>query len=370
MKKKFLFKLKVYVKIYILVTALFLVGCGTDGFVEIDSLNHPGSNFFQGQNVPMWVSVKVSDLKNASYEWQCSGGEFQFNPGAVNSLSHTVWKAPKKNGQYSITCTVSCDGVQQSRTTTVTVNNYFFVGFEIINDNEYFKAADYPLTNGFLTNVKNGEAELIGSRSNILGQFSMANNIDSVDQKKGFTFNVDIAWRNNYKSAISPFVWRYFFYKPKNIDGTAPKEYIRELQLLLYPTSTTSTSGFSNVFGIRLPTATNYVLVYEVYNPAFSSSVWHSIALGRNDVFSITDGAIEGSVNKGFRNFELKIDANNVLYFGFDKSYQLSSSKLKEWLENNPNIEQHLKLRNIMFRSFDDCNMYLDNWGLELEEVL
>lgn len=356
--------------IFIVLTSIYVIGCSDEAFVEIDSLNHPGSNFFQGQNVPIWVSVNVSNLKNTTYKWECTGGEFQYNPATVKTLSYTVWQAPKVNGEYTITCTVNCDGVKQSRSTKITVSKFFLVSFEITNDNEYFKAVDYPLTNGFLTNVMNGEAELICSKSNTLGQFSMANPIDSAIQKAGFNFNVDIAWRTKFKSTITPIVWRYTFYKPKNIDGTDVKEYIRELQVQFFPLASATTNGLPTTFGTTLPMGSNYIIGYEVFNPIFSTSTWHTMTFGRNDAFLMTDGALTTALNKGYRNFGLKIDANNIVDFGMDNLYQINSTKLQEWFTAHPAVYQQLQLKNIMFRSYDACNMYLDNWGLELNEQL
>jgi len=352
--------------IYILLTSIFLFGCTDEAFVEIDSLNHPGNSFFQGQNVPIWVSVNVSNLKNATYDWECTGGEFQYNPATVKTLSYTVWQAPKVNGEYTISCTVNCDGEKQSRSTKIKVNKFFLVNFEITNDNEYFKAADYPLTNGFLTNVMNGEAELICSKSNTLGQFSMANPIDSAIQKTGFAFKVDMAWRSNFKSANTPIVWRYIFYKPKNIDGTDVKEYIREVQVQLFPKSNALTTSLPNTFGTTLPIGSNYIIGYEVFNPIYSSSSWYTMAFGQNDAFLMHDGALVDATNMGYRNFRLKIAANNVVDFGMDNLYQINSSKLLDWFVAHTAVYQQLQLKNIMFRSYDGCNIYLDNWGLEL----
>ncbi len=353
--------------IFIVLSSIFFMGCSDEGMVEIDSLSYPGNSFFQGQYVPIWVSVKVSNLKNATYYWECSGGEFLYNPGTVETLSHTIWKAPKVNGDYTITCTVKCDGAEQSRVTKIKVANFFLVRFEVTNDNQYFVAVNYPLTSGVLTNVKNGEAELIGSKNNTQGQFSMLNPVDSALHKSTFTFNIDMAWRTKFKSANTPIAWSYTFYKPKSMDGTIVMEYIREVQILLFPNSISSTIGLPTSFGTVLPTGSNFIIGYEVFNPVYSTSKWYTITAGRNEKFLMTDGALATAVNKGYRNFGLRIDANNIVGFGMDKAYQINSTKLQDWFTAHPTINPTLYLKNIIFRSYDECNMYLDNWGVELE---
>lgn len=352
--------------IFFVIATLLFAGCSNEGIVEIDSLSYPGTTFFQGQYVPIWVNAKVSNLKNATYQWECTGGEFLFNPGTVETLSHTIWKAPKANGDYTITCTVNCDGVKQSRVTNIKVANFFLVPFEVTNDNQYFKAIAYPLTGGILTGIKNGEAELIGSTAGTLGQFSMSTPIDSSLHKAPFTYNVDVAWRTKFKSTNTPIIWRYSFYKPTNIDGTAVKEYIREVQVQIFPKSSTVTVGLPNTFNTTLAKGNNFIIGYEVYNPVYSTSTWYTLTFGRNETFLMTDGALTTAINKGYRNFGLKIDAANVVDFGMDNGFQIHTTKLQDWFLAHPTVSSKLQLKNIMFQSYDACNMYLDNWGLEL----
>ena len=55
--------------IYIfLAMLLILTGCKDDGNVKIDSLSHWGETCFQGQIVPVWVSVDTDDKSITEYE--------------------------------------------------------------------------------------------------------------------------------------------------------------------------------------------------------------------------------------------------------------------------------------------------------------
>lgn len=116
--------------IYQLLIALFcvvnFVGCGDEDFLEIDSLNADGDEFFCNQKVKVWMCVKSSDLWHTDYQWSCDGGVLT-QPQGLNEMT---WKAPSLPGTYTITCKATIGGESQERSHKMYVSSYYFEKFE------------------------------------------------------------------------------------------------------------------------------------------------------------------------------------------------------------------------------------------------
>lgn len=110
----------------VLFCALNLVGCGDEDFIEIDSLNANGDEFYCNQKVKLWMCVRSSDLWHTDYQWSCDGGTLT-QPQGLNEMT---WKAPRTPGVYTITCTASIGGEKQTRSHKMYVSRYYFDTFE------------------------------------------------------------------------------------------------------------------------------------------------------------------------------------------------------------------------------------------------
>lgn len=328
-------KLK-YIFLLIAVAALF--ACEKDDLtVEIDSVSKFGSEFFQGQKVQVWVSANVSDLGNATYKWECTGGSFS---GPAN-LFQNVWVAPREQGEFLVTCTVECNGKSDKRSTKMIVGPYFFDKFS-------FPSTNFTLSN-FTATYANGEVLLVGSRSNTRGSFRRA--FGDTALYNPFTYKAEMAWRDKYKNAASSMYYRLQFDKPRRHDGTKVKQYIREVRLEIWPTST--------------GTANNYSLSYEVFNSEFSMATWTTVVVGRKPEFVFTDGA-KAPDKKGMRPITISIDASYRTTVTLDGNPVIQSDAISTWRTAN-NIPDKLNLGRIWVEVFEQSNFYMDNIFLELQ---
>ena len=80
--------------------SLFLVGCGDEEYIRIESLSAMGDEFYCNQKVKLWMCVESSDLWHTDYEWGCDGGKLTQPQG----LDEMTWQAPNKPGTYKVWC--------------------------------------------------------------------------------------------------------------------------------------------------------------------------------------------------------------------------------------------------------------------------
>jgi len=322
----------------IMLAVLFLAGCEKeDAFVRIDSVSKVGNEFFQGQKIQVWVAAEVGDLKDAKYTWECDGGAFS----GPKNLFQNVWVAPRKAGEYNITCTVECNGESDARSTKMVVGDYFFDKFSVASTN-------FSLSN-FTATYPNGEVLLVGSRANTRGSFRRE--FGDTALFNPFTYKADMAWRDKYKNASSSMYYRMQINKPIRYDGSKVKQYIREIRLELWPTAT--------------GTAKNYSLKYEVFSSVFSTSTWITIEEGRKPEFVFTDGA-KAADKKGMRPFSMAVNSDFRTIIKLDGVSVLESDAIKTWRTANA-IPDKLNLKSVWVEVYEQTNFYMDNVSLTMD---
>lgn len=329
-------KNQIYLLLFLL--AGLISGCKKDdGMVRIDTISKNGSEFFQGQKIQVWVGVEVSDLANATYNWECDEGSFSGPSG----LFQTVWVAPRKSGEFNVTCTVNCNGKSEKRSSKMTVGAYFFDKFGVASTN-------FTLSN-FTATYSNGEVQLVGSKANTRGSFRRE--FGDTALFNPFTFKADMAWRVKYKNATSSMYYRLLFNKPVRWDGTKVKQYIREIRLEIWPTAT--------------GTANNYSLSYEVFSSEFSTSTFYVVDAGRKTPFVFADGS-KATDTRGMRPFAFSVSSDYKINVSLDGALVLTSDAVKLWRTTN-NITDKLNLGRAYTEVYEQSNFYLDNIFLTLD---
>ncbi len=321
-----------------LLTVILLFGCKKDdGLVAIDSLYKNGNEFFQGQKVPVWIGVQVADLSSTSYNWECNGGTFSGPKG----LFQNVWVAPRQAGDYLVSCTVASNGKSEKKSVKMTVGPYFFDKFSVASTN--FSVSNFTAT------YPNGEVLLVGSKSNTRGSFRRA--FGDTALFNPFTYKADMAWRVKYKNATSSMYYRLQMDKPVRYDNSKLKQYVREIRLEIWPTST--------------GTANNYSLSYEVFSSEFSMSTWTTIETGRKTPFIFTDGA-KAADKLGMRPIGISVSTDYKINVTLDGVSVLSSDAIKTWRTAN-SIPDKLNLGRVWVEVYEQSNFYMDNVFLSLD---
>lgn len=330
--------MKKYFILISFLTMLLLSGCSKEeGSVAIVSLYKNGSEFFQGQKVPVWVGAQVSDLASTTFEWKCDGGSFSGPKG----LFQNVWVAPRKAGDYLVSCTVACNGKSETKSVKMTVGQYFFDRFSVTSSN--FSVSNFTAT------YANGEVMLVGSKSNTRGSFRRE--FGDTALFNPFTYKSDMAYRVKYKNATSSMYYRLQFNKPARYDGTKVKQYIREIRLEIWPTATGTTN--------------NYSLQYEVFSSEFSMSTWTTVESGRKAAFVFTDGS-KAPDKLGMRPISLSVKSDFKIVITLDGASVLESDAIKNWRTTN-NIPDKLNLGRVWTEVYEQTNFYLDNIFLTLD---
>jgi len=324
--------------LFVLLAVVLLFGCKKeDGIVQIDTVSKTGSEFFQGQKIAVWVGAQVSDLSSTSYTWECDEGTFSGPKG----LFQTVWVAPRKAGEYTVSCTVACNGKSDTRSTKMVVGPYFFDKFGIASTN--FSVSNFTAT------YPNGEVLLVGSKSNTRGSFRRE--FGDTALLNPFTYKADMAWRVKYKNATSSMYYRLQINKPVRYDDTKVKQYIREIRLEIWPTAT--------------GTAKNYSLSYEVFSSEFSTSTWTVVENLRNTAFVFTDGS-KATDLKGMRTISIGVDAGFKTTVTLDGAPVIQTDAIKNWRVAN-NIPDKLNLGRVWVEVYEQTNFYMDNIIVTLE---
>ena len=330
--------MKKIIYLFVLLAVVLLFGCKKDdGMVQIDSVSKTGSEFFQGQKVAVWVGAQVSELSSTTYKWECDEGSFS---GPVG-LFQTVWLAPRKQGEFNVSCTVECNGKSEKRSTKMIVGPYFFDKFGIASTN--FSVSNFTAT------YPNGEVLLVGSKSNTRGSFRRE--FGDTALLNPFTYKADMAWRVKYKNATSSMYYRLQINKPTRYDGSKVKSYIREIRLEIWPTAT--------------GTANNYSLSYEVFSSEFSVSTWTVSVAGRNPAFVFTDGS-KAADKLGMRTISIGVDAGFKTTVTLDGAKVIENDAVKNWRIAN-NIPDKLNLGRVWVEVYEQTNFYMDNVIVILE---
>lgn len=317
---------------------LILVGCTDDAFVKIDSIYKYGAEFYQGQKIQVWVGVETSNPREAIYEWSCDGGSFS-GPAYFNQ---TVWIAPKQQGEYTVSCKVTCNGKSDIRSTLMKVNEYFFENFDFASSLFTATSATATFTPG------SSEAYLVGSLPNTRAYYSLA--LADTALFPPITLKADVAWRVKFK-ASSSLLWRLVFAKPIRRDGTKVKKYIREIKLETWPTVATSVK--------------NYALSYEVYSSEFGLSTWVVVEEGSKPEFTMSNGLL-ATDKRGMRAIMSSIDGSNKVSFSIDGVKVLETNVIQDWRMAN-SIPDKLNMNNFSLGFMDQSNVYFDNFSIKTE---
>jgi hypothetical protein len=331
-------KMKNYIYLFLFLQAALFSACKKDDLaVNIDTVSKNGSEFFQGQKVQVWVGAEVNDLPNTSFNWECDAGSFSGPSG----LFQTVWVAPRKSGEFTVSCTVSCNGKSQTRSTKMTVGAYFFDKFGIASTN--FTVSNFTAT------YANGEVLLVGSKASTRGSFRRE--FGDTALFNPFTYKADMAWRVKYKNATSSMYYRLLFNKPTRYDGSKVKQYIREIRLEIWPTATGTTP--------------NYTLSYEVFSSEYSVSTFTTIDTGTKPQFVFADGS-KAVDKKGMRPIAISVTADYKINVSLDGASVLSNDAVKLWRTAN-NIPDKLNLGRVYVEVYEQSNFYMDNIVLTMD---
>ena len=111
---------------FALLFCAFITSCGEDDYIQIDTLNADGDEFYCNQKVKVWLCLHSSDLWHTDYRWTCDGGTLT-QPQGLNEMT---WQAPNVPGTYTITCTAMIGGAQETRSRKMYVSSYYFDKFE------------------------------------------------------------------------------------------------------------------------------------------------------------------------------------------------------------------------------------------------
>lgn len=110
----------------LLFCSFIITGCGEDDYIQIDTLNADGNEFYCNQKVKVWLCLHSSDLWHTDYYWTCDGGSLT-QPQGLNEMT---WKAPNVPGIYTITCTATIGDATETRSHKMYVSSYYFDKFE------------------------------------------------------------------------------------------------------------------------------------------------------------------------------------------------------------------------------------------------
>jgi hypothetical protein len=164
--------------------------CKDDDFVEIDTLQVLGEEFYQGEVVNMGMAVQTSNPDNNYYEWQCEAGSF---PSLQQGYPVIKWTAPMESGEFMIRCKVTCDGASQTRETKVKVTGLFFDRFAGATLSNWS-------TGGQLAAIHDGRLETNLSTANTLDSIgSVSRSITGIFPPFSATADVGIAGNSTFE---------------------------------------------------------------------------------------------------------------------------------------------------------------------------
>lgn len=338
---------------------LILSSCKNEDFVRIDSLSHLGESCFQGQKVPVWVSVETGDKANTEYEWSCTGGEFEEIPGGIDSkLYHTIWIAPMEKGTYQINCTVKCGGESETRTTEIKVDKYLFYDFNYLNQYLYFTKTKATAT----INASSLDLLLKGTAKNAYGYISTF--VDDTPVKPSLTLEMDLKTGGTYGNQQAATYLDYVFARPEAENKLVDK-YIRNLRIEIYPRLNVNTNKKDLIPSVVYDDITslkdlkhNVFVWCEEYDARFDMSEWKLISSEYIDGLYL-------STNKIMRHVVSNLDVfNNTLNFAVDDE-NINIPLNNVFLNSAENV----LVDNINIGVYHtNCQIVLDNLSVDLND--
>ncbi len=342
--------------IYIfLAMLLILTGCKDDGNVKIDSLSHWGETCFQGQIVPVWVSVDTDDKSITEYEWSCNGGEFQEIPGGLNNkLYQAVWIAPMENGTYTLTCKVTCGRSSETRSTEIVVDKYLYFDFENTKQNKYLRKTN---VNASINSAK--ELSVKGSKKNEYGYVSTF--IDTNPISPNLTFEVDLKTGKTYGVKEGATYFDFKFARPVMAENIQDDTYVRNLRVEVYPIlpfeSNNNNLKTSVIYDGTIEKKHNVFVWYEVYEPKFEISTWKLLTS-----YSDTNATLNKNTKTHFT-ANLDATSNNLILKFAESSNQISLNNIL-----GENIEA-IGVNDLCLGVYsNNCEMIIDNWSVNLND--
>lgn len=343
--------------LYLFLVSLFvLTSCSNDGFVKIDSLSHLGTTCFQGQKVPVWVSVDTDDKSLTKYEWTCSGGSFQDIPYEMDEkLYHNVWIAPMENGTYEVSCKVTCNGASEIRTTEIVVDRYLFYDFEYSSQINYFKKYDASTT------LNNNRLLVKGAKGNTWGYVTSF--VDNNPQLANFDFSVDIQRGSSYSLKERPMYFSFLFDRPNLTENQPIDKYVRDIRIEVYPMVNISSNtkklltSVSSGESSSMNTKHNIFVWCEIFDAKFGISTWNLVGSFAESSFYLNNTSKKASLN---------VVMNNVTK---ELSLNLNQHEHKLLLDEyfNNIDEDMIKIYDIALGTFStNCQTIVDNWKLIL----
>jgi hypothetical protein len=257
----------------------FFTACENDEPVEILTLSKAGDYFYFGEKVTVWAGVE-GDLRNMTYDWDCSGG--RFDGWRTQHLFENLWIAPTEAGEYLVTVTAKSGNESDTRQTKMKVVNYFTENFEYGSKNpaawavsnttlEYGTHPDDPKDNVVFvpstSNTADAQFRRTLTGTPLYPPFSIRTKMMYTGYKA--VTNVTTGNAATYFSI-------YFVQPTVNTD----KPYIREIRLEFCPPA--------------VGTNANWRFRMESYLPASGKSVWATNAGNNNPIPVPFLAAIQG----------------------------------------------------------------------------
>lgn len=309
----------IYNLLIVLFCSLFIISCSDDDFIEIDTLNADGNEFFCNQKVKVWLCLNSSDLWHTDYEWTCDGGDLT-QPQGLNEMT---WKAPSTPGEYTITCKAKIGGKSEVRSRKMYVSSYYFEKFEksshsltlqSSNTNSMKKEAN---GNQYLQIRVNSSSEVIRYVRRAFGDEALSTPL-STRMKIGFESNMPntqmIAVGTKTTESMLEYRWNL------RSDATNNGAYINQIRLRWYP---------GNVID-GYPTNEGVIEGTEDYN--IQLIVQHTAADGKKVTYNEYRHLNTMNIfkNKEYKNVSMSVDANENLVVYVDGVEALSSDIVKE----------------------------------------
>ncbi len=310
--------------------ALLLLGCSNDDYVRFDTLSRNGDVFYMGQKIAVWAGVEVSDKEAATYRWSCSGGSFT----GPQNVFRTTWVAPYQRGEYTVTCTVECNGKSDTRSASFQVSEYFFETFT-------YTPTGYTATNVTPT-YKDGAAYVTGSRNATQGRYYYT--FTDPELLPPYSFSTDVGWKDTYKSTSTQTAVMLRMVRPSENNVLATK-YVRYINLEIYPTAVSPSANYKLLFSDTNTSTsqTGSVTLASGHIPEFAwaSGVWNTLSIAVESDFTVV----------------LRAGGNELV----------RSAELKNWRTDN-NISHKMQLNSFEYHIYDGCNIMIDNINLYKEE--
>ena len=308
----------IYQLFIVLLCTFTIISCGDDDFIQIDTLNADGDEFFCNQKVKVWLCLNSSDLWHTDYQWTCDAGTLT-QPQGLNEMT---WKAPSIPGTYTITCKASIGGASEVRTRTMYVSSYYFEKFEkpahsmtlqSNNTNSMKKEAN---GNQYLQIKVNSPAEVNRYVRRSFGDNTLYTPF-STRMKLGFESNMPSTQRIavGTKSTEGMLEYRWNLKSDASNNGA----YINQIRFRWYPGPVSD--GY--------PTNANVVEGTPDYNVQLI--VQYTAADGKKTTYNEYRKLSTMNVfsNGNYKNVSMSVDENDNLFVHLDGTEALSSSILK-----------------------------------------